>query len=161
MLIRPSVARCTEAPYTSAGRASVGLTAWTIEDRSPWAHPQQTWHSNLTPEPTHKLNISKQALTYAFNRGMGNGKHASVTKSYWSPSCPKCDVEINHSAKLDRKKTSCAKSSKTATILMILKTETLIQIPLQRRVQSVKQSAAFYNMTFQEDNYKVQMTVMQ
>ena len=32
----------SEAPYTSAGRASVGLTVWTIEDRSPSADPQQT-----------------------------------------------------------------------------------------------------------------------
>ena len=54
---------------------------------------------------------------------MGDGNHASVTKSYSSPSCPKCYVEINHPAKLDRKKTSCAKSSKTATVF---KTETLI-----------------------------------
>ena len=55
---------------------------------------------------------------------MGDGNHASVTKSYSSPSCPKCyNIEINQPAKLDRKKNSCAKSSKTATVF---KTETLI-----------------------------------
>ena len=87
----------------------------------------------LKPDPSTnpQANISKQALTYAFNRGMGDGNHASVTKSYSSPSCPKCYVEINDPAKQDRTKGPHDQpSSKTATVL---KTAILIEISLQHR----------------------------
>ena len=94
MLICSSVARCLTQKHTpkhppSAGRASVGWPYGMDHRRqNPWAHPQQndtqTWPLN---QPT---NISKHALSSSFTRGMGDGNHASVTKSYSSSSCPKC-----------------------------------------------------------------------
>ena len=79
MLIRSSVARCLTQTYPpkhppSAGRASVGwLNDMDHRRQNPWAHPQQTWQSNLTPDPTGK----HKQTSFEFSLHQGDG--------WWKP----------------------------------------------------------------------------
>ena len=115
----------TEAP-SSVGRASVG-----------WQHgpsktePLSPSSTNMTvkldPWTNPQANISKQALAYAFNRGMGDGNHASVTKLFSRSSCPKCfNIEINQPANQDRTKAPHAHHHPSSKLATVLKTETFL-----------------------------------
>ena len=115
----------TEAP-SGVGRASVG-----------WQHgpsktePLSPSSTNMTvkldPWTNPQANISKQALAYAFNRGMGDGNHASVTKLFSRSSCPKCyNIEINQPANQDRTKAPHAHHHPSSKLATVLKTETFL-----------------------------------
>ena len=131
MLICSSVARCMTQKHPpkhppSAGRASVGWRYGPSKTK-PLSPSSTNMTLKLDPWTNPQANISKQALSSAFTRGMGDGNHASVTKSCSSSSWPKCYVEINHPGNQDGKKPLMLNhppSSKTATVL---KTETLIK----------------------------------
>ena len=96
----------TEAPYTSAGRASVGWPDGMDHRRqNPWAHPQendtQTWPLNQ-PSSKHKQTSFELSL----HQGDGGWKPCCSDQIILKLILPKMlNVDVNHPAKQDRKKT--------------------------------------------------------